>query len=81
MPEASSAALANLAPRTAGGIGGDGEVGEAFYGEVSVCKTDGPSTCMNPAAFKPVTISGALGDDAKPYQLQAVRSAIEESKT
>jgi hypothetical protein len=29
---------------------------------------------------KPVTISGALGDDAKQYQLRAVQLAIEESK-
>jgi predicted RNA binding protein YcfA (HicA-like mRNA interferase family) len=27
-----------------------------------------------------VTISGAPGDDAKPYQIHAVRRAIEESK-
>ncbi len=36
---------------------------------------------VHPSLTKPVTISGALGDDAKPYQLRAVRLAIEESKT
>ena len=29
---------------------------------------------------KPITISGRLGDDAKHYQIRAVRRAIEESK-
>ena len=29
---------------------------------------------------KPVTISGKLGDDAKAYQIRAVRRAIEETK-
>lgn len=29
---------------------------------------------------KPVTISGSLGDDAKHYQVRAVRMAIEESQ-
>jgi predicted RNA binding protein YcfA (HicA-like mRNA interferase family) len=29
---------------------------------------------------KPVTISGKTGDDAKVYQLRAVRRAIEESQ-
>jgi hypothetical protein len=29
---------------------------------------------------RPVTISGALGDDAKHYQIRAVERAIEESK-
>jgi predicted RNA binding protein YcfA (HicA-like mRNA interferase family) len=29
---------------------------------------------------KPVTILGKLGDDAKAYQIRAVRSAIEEAK-
>ena len=29
---------------------------------------------------KPITISGALGDDAKQYQIRAVDRAIEESK-
>ena len=36
---------------------------------------------VHPSLTKPVTISGALSDDAKPYQLRAVRLAIEESKT
>ncbi|MGE3153948.1 MAG: type II toxin-antitoxin system HicA family toxin [Nitrospiraceae bacterium] len=31
-------------------------------------------------AQKPVTISGKLGDDAKHYQVRAVRLALEESK-
>jgi predicted RNA binding protein YcfA (HicA-like mRNA interferase family) len=30
---------------------------------------------------KPVTISGGLGDDAKPYQVKQVARAIEESKS
>jgi predicted RNA binding protein YcfA (HicA-like mRNA interferase family) len=30
---------------------------------------------------KPVTISGSPGDDAKHYQVRAVRRAIEESKS
>ena len=29
---------------------------------------------------KPITISGKLGDDAKQYQLRAVRAAIEEAQ-
>lgn len=29
---------------------------------------------------EPITISGRLGDDAKHYQIRAVRKAIEESK-
>lgn len=29
---------------------------------------------------KPVTISGGSGDDAKPYQVKAVRLAIRESQ-
>lgn len=35
---------------------------------------------VHPKMRKPVTISGQLGDDAKQYQLRAVRLAIEESK-
>ena len=31
-------------------------------------------------ARKPLTISGKPGDDAKPYQVRAVRAAIEETK-
>ena len=30
---------------------------------------------------KPITISGAPGDDAKHYQVRAVRRAIEDSKS
>jgi predicted RNA binding protein YcfA (HicA-like mRNA interferase family) len=30
---------------------------------------------------KPVTLSGKPGDDAKAYQIRAVRRAIEDSKT
>ena len=36
---------------------------------------------VHPTVRKPVTISGSLGDDAKYYQVRAVRLAIEESKT
>jgi predicted RNA binding protein YcfA (HicA-like mRNA interferase family) len=35
---------------------------------------------VHPRVADPVTISGAPGDDAKPYQIQQVRRAIEESK-
>ena len=35
---------------------------------------------VHPKVAKPVTISGALGDDAKQYQVRAVQLAIEESK-
>ena len=31
-------------------------------------------------AVKPVTISGNPGDDAKVYQIRAVRRAVEEAK-
>jgi len=31
--------------------------------------------------IKPITISGALGEDAKHYQIRAVKRAIEESKS
>lgn len=34
----------------------------------------------HPKVLKTITISGALGDDAKHYQVRAVRMAIEESK-
>lgn len=34
----------------------------------------------HPHARKPVTISGKLGDDAKHYQVRAVRLALEEVK-
>ncbi|MCL4316593.1 MAG: type II toxin-antitoxin system HicA family toxin [Gammaproteobacteria bacterium] len=32
-------------------------------------------------ATKPIVISGALGDDAKHYQVRAVKRAIEESRS
>jgi predicted RNA binding protein YcfA (HicA-like mRNA interferase family) len=35
---------------------------------------------VHPNVSKPVTISGNPGDDAKHYQIRAVRLAIEESK-
>jgi predicted RNA binding protein YcfA (HicA-like mRNA interferase family) len=35
---------------------------------------------VHPKAPKPVTISGKLGDDAKQYQVRAVRLALEELK-
>jgi predicted RNA binding protein YcfA (HicA-like mRNA interferase family) len=35
---------------------------------------------VHPRVAKPVTVSGALGDDAKHYQVRAVQRAIEESK-
>lgn len=35
---------------------------------------------VHPGISEPVTISGNLGDDAKHYQVRAVRLAIEESK-
>jgi predicted RNA binding protein YcfA (HicA-like mRNA interferase family) len=35
---------------------------------------------VHPKVTRPVTISGQLGDDAKQYQVRAVRLAIEESK-
>ena len=35
---------------------------------------------VHPQLVKPVTISGKSGDDAKHYQVRAVRRAIEESK-
>jgi predicted RNA binding protein YcfA (HicA-like mRNA interferase family) len=33
---------------------------------------------VHPDARKPITISGKLGDDAKHYQVRAVRLALEE---
>lgn len=36
---------------------------------------------VHPKVTKPITISGAPGDEAKHYQVRAVRRAIEESKT
>ena len=35
---------------------------------------------VHPRIRKPVTISGDLGDDAKPYQVRAVRLAIRGSQ-
>lgn len=35
---------------------------------------------VHPRVTKPVTVSGKLGDDAKRYQVRAVRLAIEELK-
>ena len=35
---------------------------------------------VHPNVSKPITISGKLGDDAKQYQLRAVRLALEELK-
>ncbi len=35
---------------------------------------------VHPKVSRPVTISGALGDDAKHYQVRAVQLAIQESK-
>jgi len=35
---------------------------------------------VHPRVARPVTISGSPGDDAKHYQVRAVRLAIEESK-
>ncbi len=33
---------------------------------------------VHPRLSKPITISGRLSDDAKPYQIRAVRNAITE---
>jgi predicted RNA binding protein YcfA (HicA-like mRNA interferase family) len=35
---------------------------------------------VHPNVRQPVTISGGLGDDAKPYQTRAVRRALEEAE-
>jgi predicted RNA binding protein YcfA (HicA-like mRNA interferase family) len=35
---------------------------------------------IHPNVAEPITISGKAGDDAKHYQVRAVRLAIEESK-
>jgi predicted RNA binding protein YcfA (HicA-like mRNA interferase family) len=35
---------------------------------------------VHPRVREPVTISGKSGDDAKPYQVRGVRSAIWESQ-
>lgn len=34
----------------------------------------------HPKVSQPVTISGKSGDDAKPYQIKQVRTAIKESQ-
>ena len=36
---------------------------------------------VHPKVVKPITISGALGDDAKHYQVRAVKRAVEESQS
>jgi predicted RNA binding protein YcfA (HicA-like mRNA interferase family) len=36
---------------------------------------------VHPKVPKPITVSGASGDDAKHYQVRAVKRAIEESKS
>jgi len=36
---------------------------------------------VHPKAKKPIAISGNLGDDAKQYQVRAVRAALEALKT
>lgn len=35
---------------------------------------------VHPKVVKPVTISGQPGNDAKPYQVRAVKRAIEEAE-
>ena len=35
---------------------------------------------VHPKVKEPVTISGAAGDDARPYQVKAVAKAIKEAK-
>ena len=35
---------------------------------------------VHPKAQKPLTVSGNLGDDAKAYQIKAVKRAIEDSR-
>ncbi len=36
---------------------------------------------VHPKVAKPITISGAPGDDAKHYQVRAVKRAIDEAKS
>lgn len=36
---------------------------------------------VHPKVSKPITISGAPGEDARHYQIRAVKRAVEESKT
>ena len=35
----------------------------------------------HPRLSRPITISGSLGDDAKPYQIKAVRQALRDIET
>ena len=35
---------------------------------------------VHPRVLQPITISGSMGEDAKNYQVKAVKIAIEESK-
>ena len=35
---------------------------------------------VHPRVSKPITLSGALGDDVKHYQVRAMKRAIQESK-
>ena len=35
---------------------------------------------VHPDVSTPITVSGKLGDDAKPYQIRAVRDALAELK-
>jgi len=35
---------------------------------------------VHPKVSRPITVSGAAGDDAKKYQIRAVERGIEESK-
>jgi predicted RNA binding protein YcfA (HicA-like mRNA interferase family) len=36
---------------------------------------------VHPKVARPITISGAAGDEAKHYQVRAVKRAVEESKS
>jgi predicted RNA binding protein YcfA (HicA-like mRNA interferase family) len=36
---------------------------------------------VHPKVAKPITISGASGDEARHYQVRAVKRAVEESKS
>jgi predicted RNA binding protein YcfA (HicA-like mRNA interferase family) len=36
---------------------------------------------VHPNVARPLTLSGASGDDAKQYQIRAVRRAVEESQS
>ena len=37
--------------------------------------------CVHPKVSKPITISGALGDDAKHCRMRAVTQAVEEAQS